>query len=198
MHVKGPAFAEYESLHTLLHTHIHTLTKLCVVQPSLLSADRYSSNILQSGQMQPGFNLIMVIRAMRLKAHQELLTSRVMHYSEVTFFIIFPLLLSPSVEGLRDTHSPFCLHTHLSGLDLHVCASLAPYSANIPILAHMLIIPSSIMHAQSCTDSNQASTKQEKGLHFLANTEGHVRGPFFFCLLPASQGVIFKSCLTCC
>lgn len=73
-----------------------------------------------------------------------------------------------------------------------MCASPAPYSANIPhILAHMLIIPSSIMHVQSSVDSNQARTKQEKGLGFLANTEGHVRGLFFFSLLPASRDVVF-------
>ncbi len=84
-----------------------------------------------------GFNLIIAKSPPFFKADQELLTNRVMHYSQATFSIIFHATTPHHQErGEGNTRSPFCLPTVL--LFTHsasvFCAygRCSPYSANIP------------------------------------------------------------------
>ncbi len=114
-----------------------TAAALSCVDRQNRSVDMFGGGVAFCRQRWAGFNLIIAKSPPFFKADQELLTNRVMHYSQATFSIIFhattphhqergegtPAVLSVYPQSFLFTHSAsvFCAYGRCS-----------PYSANIP------------------------------------------------------------------
>lgn len=117
------------------------------------SVDMFGGNVAFCRQRWAGFNLIIANDPPFFKADQELLTNRVMHYSQATFSIIFHATTPYHQE--RGEGTPVVVFVYPQSFLFTHSASVFVRMADAPlivliflIILHTLIIHSFIMHVQ--------------------------------------------------